>query len=98
MTKKNVFIALAVVVVVGLTGILIYQSQHKDIPRSTQTQATKPTKPVLEEKYYFDDTYYHKTIDCPGRTRAMGEGKMDKKGAELYGLKPCPKCFPEAYR
>ncbi len=104
MRKKantKLIITVALLFLTLIVGYFI--SGKKNKPQEVATPIQTPTQTIKEnedeEIYFSDGYYYHRVIDCTERKSNMSESiKFSKRGCELYGDKPCPKCCPEEYK
>lgn len=99
--KKKKVITITIVALILIAGIGYLVSQ-----KGTKTQVNKPQttnsdwekaqeESRNQEKFYYDDVYYHRDKDCKNRKGFMSSDKYFKSGLLDLNKKPCPVCIPE---
>lgn len=101
--SKKLIVTIIVLSLILIVGYFISGQKNKSQkviePIKTPIPQTETIEEDNEKIYFSDGYYYHRVIDCSERKRNMSESiKFSKRGCELYGDKPCPKCCPEEYK
>jgi hypothetical protein len=99
--KKVITITIVALILIAGIGYLVSQKGTKPSTQVNKPQTTNSDwekaqeKSRNQEKFYYDDVYYHRDKDCKNRKGFISSDKYFKSGLLDLNKKPCPVCIPE---